>query len=166
MTDSPSTSTRSPNELNHFKSNYSLENIAQRTTVGQKQMKGQKDNLFRQIIKPRVERRGVEESLDRGASKPVQSLPESAELGRQDLPAMLRVSGPDVALQGVDLKAPEQPSSTIVQFEIHARCCPRCHDSYEVHCFGGRLCDSGHGLAQDVANFPTRIASGMLFARK
>ena len=153
VTYSPSTFIRSPNELNHFKSSHSLEKIARHTTVWRKQMKRQKDDLFHQIIKPRVERRRAGESLDRGASKAAQSLPESAELGRQDLPVMPRVSGPDLALQGVDSKAPEQRSSIITQFEIHTRCYPGCHNPYEIHCSGRRLCDSGHKLAQDVPTF-------------
>ncbi|KAK4996146.1 hypothetical protein LTR66_004172 [Elasticomyces elasticus] len=49
-----------------------------------------------------------------------------------------------------------RPPSTVeawsmYHFEIHARSCPSCFDPYEVHRTGRRLCDEGHGLAQDVA---------------
>ncbi|KAJ5028761.1 hypothetical protein J3E72DRAFT_306039 [Bipolaris maydis] len=38
-------------------------------------------------------------------------------------------------------------------FEMHARKCAHCHNAYEVHRNHERLCDVGHGLAQDVARY-------------
>ncbi|KAI9726813.1 MAG: hypothetical protein M1828_000669 [Chrysothrix sp. TS-e1954] len=39
----------------------------------------------------------------------------------------------------------------LYNFEIHARSCDGCHDPYEVHKSGGRLCATGHAYAQEVA---------------
>lgn len=36
-------------------------------------------------------------------------------------------------------------------FETHARQCPECYNPLKIHQEGRRLCDTGHALAQDVA---------------
>lgn len=45
----------------------------------------------------------------------------------------------------------ETEAWTLYYFETHARTCPSCHDPHRVHRSHGRLCSSGHALAQDVA---------------
>lgn len=40
---------------------------------------------------------------------------------------------------------------SLYYFETHARTCPVCNDPYHVILKGGRLCNSGHDLAYDVA---------------
>ncbi|KAK4506834.1 hypothetical protein PRZ48_000567 [Zasmidium cellare] len=54
-----------------------------------------------------------------------------------------------------DNRASRPLSSTeawsLYYFEHHARHCPTCYQPLEVYRRGDRLCDVGHGLAQDVA---------------
>ena len=40
---------------------------------------------------------------------------------------------------------------SLYHFENHAAFCSACHNPMDVHIRGGRLCDQGHALAQDVA---------------
>ena len=40
---------------------------------------------------------------------------------------------------------------SLYHFETHALACSTCHDPLRVYLSGGRLCDTGHALAQDVA---------------
>lgn len=42
---------------------------------------------------------------------------------------------------------------TLYAFETHAASCPSCHDPYTVHRQHRRLCDTGHALAQCVAEY-------------
>ncbi|KAI2478377.1 hypothetical protein Ptr902_09990 [Pyrenophora tritici-repentis] len=49
-------------------------------------------------------------------------------------------------------------------FEMHARQCAYCHKPYEVHRNHERLCDVGHRLAQDVAQYIYQKADGAIYS--
>ncbi|KAK8152566.1 hypothetical protein IWX90DRAFT_393607 [Phyllosticta citrichinensis] len=54
---------------------------------------------------------------------------------------------------GVTRPANIAESWALYDFEMHARNCSSCRNSYAVHRSGKQLCDQGHSLAQAVAKF-------------
>ena len=52
---------------------------------------------------------------------------------------------------GVSRQLTPPEAWSLYYFESHARQCHECQDPLRVHLKGGRLCDTGHALAQDVA---------------
>lgn len=54
---------------------------------------------------------------------------------------------------------------SLYHFECHARQCHSCYNPLEVYIEGRRLCETGHSLAQDVAEHVCR-QEGMTFSRK
>lgn len=56
-------------------------------------------------------------------------------------------------VQSVSRPVTNTESWALYDFEMHARKCVYCHDSYEVHRNHKQLCEFGHRLAQDVAGY-------------
>jgi hypothetical protein len=94
--------------------------------------------------------------------------------GRQTVtPVVVEVKPSDVGASDYSTTSPSSPSKkarfarkpvdgitrpltsieewSLYNFEIHARNCRDCYAPLEVHLKGGRLCNEGHALAQDVA---------------
>jgi len=54
----------------------------------------------------------------------------------------------------------------LYNFETHAQACPSCHNPYDVARSGHKLCDEGHKLAQNVAQFLYTKQDGLTYSQK
>lgn len=68
-------------------------------------------------------------------------------------------------IEGVSRPLSSIEEWSLYHFETHARQCDHCYNPLDVHLKGKRLCDTGHALAQDVAEHVYHKA-GEVYSKK